>query len=235
MELSDVWRQARAKSAANSPRRAAVREAFEATQALPGVKTWPVEDIRAALAAQLEARGIELQSESQMDLMLQALQTSRKQLVLDLSVKGARKAWHGIQVLKEHAIPTWLNSPDNAEYVRLSDDSVHLTTRVVLAPSDPRLPARIFAEVPPPWGDEDARLFQLWLSAAAGPGGAVLVHAGTETLGRLEPDVADRVRPQLRRLARESRPQRVSAELRGHSVENMTIDVHLAVPDGEPR
>jgi hypothetical protein len=234
VEFSEAWRGARARTRRSGPRRAAVRAAFDATRALPGIKRQPAKEIRAALTAELTARGVGDCSPSSVETMVRAIGTSRQQVAAELAAGGARKAWATWQLLCAQTMPTWLNPPANAEHLPTGDVDHVVTTRVVLNPEDPRLLGRLLSDLRPPTPADEAdaeasRVFLCWLALEPETPGTVMVHAGASLLGHLPDDTAREVAAQLAALAGEGKRQTVEAELRGDTLQTITVQLFVPV------
>ena len=111
MRLSEAFRQAWQHQRATAPRRALVKEAFDATRRLPGIRDAPGDEIRPALLQALAARGIHDLTEGSLDPMVRAIQTSRTSVLADYALTGVQKTRAAVAWLKEHETPAWLNPP----------------------------------------------------------------------------------------------------------------------------
>jgi hypothetical protein len=233
VEFSEVWREARERSWRTAPRRAAVRAAFEATRTTPGTKRLSSEEIRAVLTTELQAREISDCSETTVATMVQAIETSRPQVVAELVFGGVHKAAAAWRLLGEHRMPGWLNPPPEAEFLPADEVDHVMTTQVLLQPTDPLLLRRLVADIRPSsaatTGDaESLGVFLCWLELDPVTPGAVVVHAGVAVLGRLPNGAAGQVAEQLSALVKQGHFQTVEAELSGDTVE--TADVTPFVP-----
>ncbi|BEP12641.1 hypothetical protein acdb102_09520 [Acidothermaceae bacterium B102] len=236
MKLSEAIVQAWHHQRETAPRRALVKEAFDATRRLPGIRDAPAGEIRPALLQALAARGIHDFSERSLDPMVRAIQTSRTSVLADYALTGVQKTREAVAWLKEHEVPAWLNPPRHAVPLDASSAVERALGQIDLDPRDLDLLARLFADAPVPIHlpeevDGLEPRFPCWLNLedADDPASKVIVHVGKHTLGRLKSEAAAATRPALKQLARRGKALLASAELRGSTPATVRIEVRLMV------
>ncbi len=236
MKSSDAFRAAWQQQRATAPRRALVKEAFDATRRLPGIRDAPAVEIREALRFALKARGIEHFSDRRLDPLTRAIQTSRTSVLADYALTGLQKSREVAAWLQEHSVPEWMNPPGRAVPMAAAADAERFLGWVELEPRDLPLLTRLLAEAPVPLHrpGEDGRFepsFPCWLVLASrrDPASAVRVHVGKHVLGRLDAEAAATVRPELVRQARWRRALLAHAELHGSTAERARVRVWLVL------
>jgi hypothetical protein len=185
-----AWAEARAKRVANAPRRAALREAFEATKPLRGQ---PAEQIRTRLRREAAAHGIADLTPRQLDLLVEAVVTSPRRTILRATARQLKAVRQVFSEPEAHLMPTWTLPPDGTASLRWRPDQVDVPTTAELDPNAAEVIARLFREVPREWGSphetaEDLnRDFLCWLSAEPGDtaAGTLTVHVGEQMIGRI--------------------------------------------------
>jgi hypothetical protein len=236
MKLSEAFVEAWQRQRETAPRRALVKQAFETTRRLPGIKQASSDEIRSALVTALAARGIDDCPPRSIDVMIRAIQTSRTSVLADYAITGVQKTREVVAWLKEHQVPAWLAPPDNAVSVDRLDDVEVVVAEVDLEPRDLALLARLLAEAPVPVHlpeevDDLEPYFRCWLDLenAQDPQSAVVVHAGKHLLGRLDVEAAAMVRSEVMRLVRRRKVLLAGAELHGATPETVSVEIRLVV------
>lgn len=201
-EWRQAWANARAKREANAPRRAAIREAFEATKPF---KARPAEQVRARLPWELAARGVNDLTPRQLDILLEAVTTSPR----GTAFREARRYVKAVKELfgeaKAHTIPEWTLTPEGWTRLARRDDEEAVLVKVEADAAATGRYRPAVREIPRQWGtadepeDELARAFLCWLSAEPTdePAGTVTVHAGRQVIGHLNAAAAGPVRQML--------------------------------------
>lgn len=228
-EWRQAWANARAKREADAPRRAAIREAFEATKPLKGR---PTEQVRARLQRELAARGVNL-TPRQLEILVEAVTTSPR----GTAFREARRYVKAVKELfgeaKAHTIPAWTLPPEGWTRLARRDDQEAILVKVEADAAATDVIARLFREIPREWGtadeleDELARAFLCWLSVEPTDeaAGTVTVHAGRQVIGHVNAAAAGPVRQLLS--AESERALVVEAVVVGDDAETGSIQLYL--------